>query len=456
MRSRSLRRGFFLLLSGCVAMPLARAQTRTQNPSLAAPQAPLPTARFGAIDIDETRATAFSSIIRQKELIRQIKALDGALVYREGALGFYHVTYEAVGNRDTGKVRVTVTIVGQTDARDGNRTLLARGQSVQGWRGGVFIYPRPTPPEEGANGPRVPRTDAPDVYPSNKMRAFPYPYPATPTLPRGNGCGNNKRDQDGNSKAAKMKDAREEKHKDEKKSDDKPAPRAEPRADAGSKKPQDKPQPVRSAPDPQPQRDTSPPPRDNTPAPQPVRSAPDPQPQRDTSPRPIFVPPVAAPPTSRPTTTRPPTVRPDRAPAPIPDDSDNPFAKGHASPPNPTPNAGDRDPNAPRLPPNPLPPSNGRPAREPQRSRPRWHPRYDPYDYPSYPYPAPYPYPRPYPIPYPVPYPYPYPDPTLPASYDIGARQGFDYALEDARAQAEADFARQLRGEPDDDFDQQW
>ena len=120
----------------CAGVSTARAQARQRaNPSNSLNSA-APTARFGNIEIDQSRAKNWGDLIDGKELKKQIAGLKGALLYREGAIGFYRVGFEAVGNRRDGQVRVTVTIVGQS----GGRTILASSQNEQLWRGGVFRY----------------------------------------------------------------------------------------------------------------------------------------------------------------------------------------------------------------------------------------------------------------------------------------------------------------------------
>ena len=370
---------------------------------------------FGDIEIDQSRAQNWADLIDGKRLKKQIADLDGTLSYREGALGFYRVGYEAIGTRNDGTVRVTVTIVGQS----GDRTILATGQSVQRWRDGVFLYekpsfnrrtPEPSDNQFGAKGPLILK---PTSYGSSVNSRFARWLFCAP---------------DPNPKRNKDKD------------DDKPrrAPDPQPKIDSSrapdptppKREPERKPEPQR-APDPTPPR------REERPEPP---RAPDPFPP-DESQRPL--PPIS-----------PPILR-----APDP----NPPARGGSSAPDPNPpyrgGSSAPDPNPPyrggSAAPNPNPPSRGgvhsesRPPR-----RPRWNdPYYGRYPYPDsypYPYPAPYPYPYPYPVPYPAPYPapfpYPYPDPTTIYGAREGARQAFDYALVQARVDAETDFDRQLWG----------
>ncbi len=402
----------------------APAETSPQklSPETHSRETRLPDAQFGAVRVDESRAASFGDLVSSENIERQIRELNGPLFFREGSLGFYDVSFEATGNRSDGQVRVMVTIVGQSDGQ----TILARGQGVQQWQNSRWLIPAPIPQTRTPQSP-----PSPDVYPP--IPAAPKATSARILSPRATFlafCADSEREQDGNSKAAKVERAREEaKRADESKSEDKPKIKPA----------------TKSAPDPNPRRN------EDAKAKPATKSAPDPNPptransnsnndsrgndsrgndskrrrDSDSPSRPRLVVPTF--PSPRP-------QFPDKPRSNAPDP--NPPTRGNAPDPNP-PSSGTVN-----IGPNPNPPARGGVYQEPRPSRrPVWN---DPYGR----YPYPYPYPVPYPYPYPVPYPAPsYPTPRTPTS-DQGARQAFDYALLQARAQAEADFAWQLRGEP--------
>ena len=96
--------------------------------------------RFSLAASRWTRAApgVLDSLISLGKVERRIKDSKGFLTFREGAPGLYDVKFEALGDRDNGKVRVMVTITGQS----GGKTIVARGQSVQEWRGGRLVLHR--------------------------------------------------------------------------------------------------------------------------------------------------------------------------------------------------------------------------------------------------------------------------------------------------------------------------
>ena len=446
MLTRSYLAAWGAVLPFFLSISTARAQT---NLALTAPPSASQTARFGIIEIDESRAQNWGDFIHSKDLKKQIANLQGALVYREGALGFYRVGFEAVGDRAQGRVRVSVTIVGQ----NGDQTILATGQSTQRWSGGAFLYEEPQPnaprPGFGNNSPaQIPApTDDAHLYPTRSGFSFAQAVAEF--------C-KSREEKTGHDDDKKSRD-------DDKKSEEKRAPNPEPKREEKSepkRAPDPKPEPRREEPKreerPQPQRDERPewerktkPRREDPPQPQPALPpietprAPQPQPEvepkRAPNPQPPRVRRPEAPRPNPPTITLPPLVSaPNPNPAP---------PRGNTTAPDPNPPSSRTVP----LSPNPNPPNRGGVHQESRPPRRRvWN---DPYGRYPYPYPDSYPYPYPYPVPYPSPYPVPYPAPTLSDEQD-GARQAFDYALIAARAEAEADFDRQLTGE--DAPENQW
>ena len=405
--------------------------TRQTVPPFALDDA-LPPAQFGSVNVDESRAGQLRYLISTGKVERRIKDIAGFLTFREGARGFYDVKFEALGDRDNGKVRVMVTIVGQS----GGRTILARGQNVQEWRDATLIYldpPTGVYPFAGAFGtaPSAATGNAPsvagapsgeplfDASPDATTGAAPAPAPVAEGIayfaPVARGaaplfCGDDKGERNGRFKTATTGGGRAgvSKGSNDKKNDKDD--------DKEQDKPKDKParaeKPTSRAPNPQPGKSASKsddaPTRSDSKRP----SGRDSSSKNGSTPRPRYVPPVA-------------TVY-------SPVSSDSPSPRTSAPDPNPPGQRGSA--------PDPNPPNSGA-RRIPSRPRrPDWDGTY-----------GRYPYPNSYPYPYPVPYPYP----SARRDRDDGARQAINYALALARAQAEADFARQLSDDvppPNDEF----
>lgn len=457
---------FSLSLSTSVASP----QTfKSPDAPLLAPRPNSETAQFGVIEIDEKRAQGWSDLIDSARLKKQLAALDGSLTYRAGALGFYRVSFEAIGDRNQGAVRVNVTIVGLS----GDRTILGHSESVQRWQGDVFLYtPAPRAPQNSAGNtdiPLPPPSNSGDGFgirlapgapqpavPQEEIRAYPPPFAAL----IGNSrfyCApdpNPKREE-------KPEPRREEKPKIERAPDPAPQPRRE-----------EKPK-IERAPDPapEPQR-ASEPQRAPDPAPEPQRapepnlsinsrpqSAPAPNPQRNPAPRPQRAPDPNPPLQARPNF-EPPRSTPQR-------NAPDPNPRPQRNVPDPTPDYGGNRPSSP----DPNPPYRGgtsapdpRPdrrqnldGRTPGYARPGARPRTDPWDYRYDSYlehrwnfnfnysPQNYYYRQNY-----IGDAYAQARDSFTRSRDTGASQAFEFALIDARSRAEADFNRQLRGEPSD------
>ena len=438
------RAAWFAVLPFCLGISATHAQTNSVQ-----------TARFGTIEIDQSHAQGWGDFIDNKELKKQIADLQGALVYREGALGFYRVGFEAVGDRVNGKVRVTVTIVGQ----NGDQTILANSQSTQRWQNGVFLYEEPqpiSPRETGNNNPaQIPApTDGANFYPTRFNSSFAQAVAEfCKSREEKTGHDDGKKSRNDESKreekrAPNPEPKRQEKSEPKRAPDPKPEPRREePKREEPKRAPDPRPEPKREE---RPRRDerpewerkTKPRREDNAPpAPPQIETprAPEPQPKVE----PEKVEPKRAPNPEPPRVRRPESPRPNPPTATLP-----PIVSAPNPAPPPRGNTTAPDPNPPStrtvpLTPNPNPPNRGGVHQE---SRPPRRPVWDgPYGRYPYPYPGSYPYPYPYPVPYPSPYPVPYPAPLTNA--DDGARQAFEFAMIAARAEAQADFDRQLTGE---------
>ena len=467
-----------------------------------------PTARFGTIEVDASRAPGWGDFIDSKELKKQIAGLKGALLYREGDLGFYRVGFETVGNRADGAVRVTVTIVGQS----GNRTILASGQSEQRWRGGLFLYqePQPDAPQQNPSRGSFGNDNGLNNFGNNSALQTPPPnagiayQPANFGAPFARAIAVGYRENKPPSREEKTghadgKKARDPEPKPEPKRAPDPEPKREPKREERPQ-PEPKREPKREekrAPDPRPEPPRAERPRDERPQPQRDDR---PSWERKTKPRrddsfpappptqpPTVQPPVIQAPPTQPPIVQPPVVQAPQFPDPQPKidsrppssrpldsrpfNSPNYSSPAYNAPPTTRPPAArPLDLDAPRASyPDPNPPgANTYPdPNPPYRGGPRardYSPRYRPYrsdwgnhyydyfdtnrnyyNYYNYYYAPTYGYNAPFVSDYQAPFIQSYT--WSRRASDEGARQAFEFALISARASAQADFDRQLTGE---------
>lgn len=394
-------------------------------------------AEFGTIEIDDSAAPLLTRFIERSYLIKRIKiaSAKNTLDYRPNAPGVYRVTFVSQGTSQRGGVRITVAIVGQNRLREAR----AFGQDTQTWGGYIWQEPLPDYVNPYLNPLRAPGGQ-------EDVRAYPYPLPRLPGPARGNGC-RDRREKVGGGSADD--DDKKKADKPEKSKAPDPAPEKSPKRDS----PPTREEKTREEKTHQPER-ASRSDDDNQPERRPrYNSVPKPMPKRDDSKR-DDAPKRDNAPDPAPRAEKRPTA--DRYPNPSPlAGTDNVPATSSA--PDPLPNVRpNRPPTYTGNGPNPLPDfdagrGRGNPNRPLPDSRPTWNP--SPYGTTYPPYGAPYP---PYVPPYFPPYGAAYP--SYGAAYDVpGAknwnsvdeatvRVAVERALENARNQAESDFARQIRG----------